>query len=202
MSEYQQNRLAKWLPTRMEESYYEERRRRLIKTLNAARVMRWHTQPDGKQQTVGGHTFGVMCILLEVLTQSERGSDILAAARKSRADTVALLVGALLHDAHEAYLGDIPAPVVARLKGSDDFVEMESRARDKVMWVNLTPADERIIFYADKIEAMLFALHSGRTEAFEYNRDLVIHEFANDTTTPPEVLDAFKRFVAPYDFLH
>lgn len=194
------NRLAEWLPKREEECAFEARRRRLFKTLDAARVMRWHTQPDGLRQTVGEHTFGVMCILLFALSQSEwSGGDIPDNVSKVRADTVALLVGALLHDAHEAYLGDIPAPVVALIKNADEFIEAESLARSNVMSVDLTPADARIIFYADKIEAMMFALHSGRTAAFEYNRDLVIRAFDDDATTPPGVLDSFKRLVAPYD---
>lgn len=194
------NRLAKWLPKREGECGYEFRRRRLFKTLDAARVMRWHTQPDGKQQTVGEHTFGVMCILLFVLSQSDLSArDIPEDLRKVRADTVALLVGALLHDAHEVILGDIPAPVAARLKNEGDFIAVERFARSNVMSVDLTPAEARIVFYADKIEAMLFALHSGRTAAFEYNRGLVIRAFDADATTPPEVLDAFRRLVAPYD---
>lgn len=194
------NRLAEWLPKREEECAFEASRRRLYKTLDASRVMRWHTQPDGLRQTVGEHTFGVMSILLFALTQSAwSGGNIPDNVRKVRADTVVLLVGALLHDAHEAYLGDIPAPVAERLKNENAFIAAESFARSNVMSVELTPAEVRIVFYADKIEAMLFALHSGRTAAFEYNRDLVIKAFADDTTTPPEVLDSFKRLVAPYD---
>lgn len=178
---------------------YDERYRRLINTLRAGRVMRWHTTPDGLRQTVGEHTFGVMCILAFVLDASgmiQAPDEFLRV--KYRAEAAALLIGALLHDAPELYTGDIPAPVRAEIAFDDGFYNADERAKEKVLDCKVNETHRRIIFYADKTEAMLFALKSQRYEAFEYNRDLLFNELDKDDSTPDAILDVYKHIVATY----
>ena len=181
---------------------FDNRYKRLINTLRAGRVMRWHTTPDGLRQTVGEHTFGVMCILAFVLDASgmiHAPDEFLRV--KYRAEAAALLLAALLHDAPELYTGDIPAPTRDEIAYDAGFSIAEDRASQKVLDCKVTETNSRIIFYADKIEAMLFALKSQRHEAFEYNRNLLFNALDNDDTTPAAILDVFKHIVAPYGHL-
>lgn len=186
-------------PTAYALEVYTKRFDRLLNTLDAGRVMRWHTQPDGLRQTVGEHTFGVMCILLFALNEADWASGVsVAESRRNRAEACIMLIGALLHDSREIFTGDIPAPVCEVCSSDSGFELAQYRAGEQVLTMTPEARDARIIFYADKIEAMMFALKSGRFKAFEYNRDLVRKLFESDNITPRGLLDAFKRLVDTY----
>lgn len=186
-------------PTAYALEAYTKRFDRLLNTLAAGRVMRWHTQPDGLRQTVGEHTFGVMCVLLFALNEADWASGVsVDESRRNRAEACIMLIGALLHDSREIFTGDIPAPVCEVCECDRGFELAQYRAGEQVLTMTPEARDARIIFYADKIEAMMFALKSGRFKAFEYNRDLVRKVFESDKTTPRRLLDAFKRLVDTY----
>ena len=160
---------------------------RLQNTLAAGRVRRWHTD-DKAPQTVGEHTFGVMVILVYLLQEEgdalntvETESD--ADRIKRVADLTALFIGALVHDATELFTGDIPAPARAEIEDSDVFELFEERAAEKVFYRKPNFENRLKIYYADKLEAMLFARRTQRAEAAEYNADVIRRQLAIDDIT-------------------
>lgn len=163
---------------------------RLKNTLAAGRVRRWHT--DGAlSQSVGEHTFGVMCVLVYLLSEAG-GRESFASA----ADEAVLLAGALLHDAPERFTGDLPAPVRSRLEGCAEFDAIDREARAKVLSIEPTDAQRRIVFYADKLEAVLFAWRVGRGEVALYNSYEVRRALAADCTTSERLKECVRGFLA------
>lgn len=156
---------------------------KLLNTLAAGRVKRWHTS-DGAPQSVGEHSYGVCAILIYLLSVSKLDAQ----------NQLAALVGGLLHDATEIYTGDIPAPVRARLDAQNALAGIEASAREKVLSLNLPDNLQKIVFYADKLEAFLFAIKTGRDEIAEFNRLEVLTALDTDSSSEPAVKQAVKSF--------
>lgn len=166
----------------------------LVNTLRAGRVRRWHTD-DKAPQSVGEHTFGVMCVLLYLLRESGDYTP------ENAAEVAALFVGALCHDTAELFTGDIPAPVRSRLENVAEFAAIDAEARGKVFSAQLTSRQRRLVFYADKLEAMIFAIESKRFDAAKYNADLVITAVDGDAELSPALKNAVRGFFDEQEFL-
>jgi uncharacterized protein len=88
-----------------------------------------------------------------------------------------LRVHALLHDAHEAYMGDITAPVKAFIKhhaGFPDVIEKLETKIDHAIWGHfglrhLTPLEKSVIKYADL--KVLAAERRDLFKDFTYEKD-------------------------------
>lgn len=156
---------------------------KLLNTLSAGRVKRWHTS-DGATQSVGEHTFGVCVILIYLLSASKLDAQ----------NQLATLVGGLLHDAPEIYTGDIPAPIRKQLEDAGAMSLIDATAREKVLAIDLPDALKRIVFYADKLEAFLFALKTGRDEIAEFNKLEILQTIDTDTETERDVVAMVKSF--------
>lgn len=72
-------------------------RLKLMRT--AARVQRCHTMATNYRQSVGEHSFGLACLLMEMIAGDEQVEN-----------PFLLMKAAMYHDAPEAITGDTPAP--------------------------------------------------------------------------------------------
>lgn len=124
--------------------------KRLMLSRKAGSILRAHTVPLIKRQTVGEHTYGVLHVLLAILGD-----------RLNTTEGQEILVAALYHDMTEAVLGDTPA--VAKWQ----FAELEEalkKAEDSVCQaygiVRLTPGSfpQKVLKYADYMELALFCI--------------------------------------------
>lgn len=114
---------------------------------NAGQVVRYHTLPVLRRQTVGEHTYGVL-VFLNLLTDFGPSPELVRAA--------------LLHDAPEAVVGDLPAPA-KRFLGANGGLSKLRSAEDEVMSsVGLEPrtpllrSELRLLKLADCLEGMRF----------------------------------------------
>ena len=99
-------------------------------------VARWHIVEMSRKQSVAEHSFNVACIV-----------DRFAALMQSNADQ--FIYEALIHDADEVWLGDVPAIAKKAPKLKDNYVF-------------------RAIQIADKLEAAWFASHYAIGPRREY----------------------------------
>lgn len=113
----------------------------------AARVQRMHTFNAHHRQTVGEHSYGVIAILMHIC----HGTDLL---------TVQLMKAAMIHDAPEADLGDIPAPAKwdnATLEAA--MKTAEGKVYDAHALSMQLPDKERdLLKFADYMELAMFSL--------------------------------------------
>jgi 5'-deoxynucleotidase YfbR-like HD superfamily hydrolase len=159
---------------------------KLANTLNAGRVRRWHTKPT-LSQNVAEHSFGAAVIAIYLLLENDNPADF----------NLGVIIGALLHDAPELFTGDIPAPVRDKLESLSAFAEIEEQARNKVFTMHaLSQTQANIIFYADKLEAALFAIKHDALDIAEFNFDAIKQRMATDTFTPPDIKERVQKFYA------
>lgn len=123
----------------------------------AARVRRFHTRAVIHQQTVGEHSFGVACLVLEI----EPGA------------SANLLRAALYHDAAEYILGDMPATAKWDYKALAETYGMYSRdiEEDLSLRVELTPYEQALLKFADMADLVAYAFEEwdmGNHGAIEF----------------------------------
>lgn len=159
---------------------------KLSNTLNAGRVRRWHTKPT-LSQNVAEHSFGAAVIAIYLLLENDNPADF----------NLGVIIGALLHDASELFTGDIPAPVRDKLEKLSAFAEIEEDARKKVFTMyGQSQTQANIIFYADKIEAALFAIRNDAPAIAEFNFSEIKKRMATDTFTPAKIKERVQKFYA------
>lgn len=118
-----------------------------LEVLITGQVRRWHTNPFFGQysQTNADHSWGVAVIILAL----------------NKTPSQNLLTAAILHDCHEYFCADLPTP----LKQSEPEITMklEDVGREKfasrsgIAFPDLTEEEEKWLYLADKLEAMIFA---------------------------------------------
>lgn len=132
--------------------------KRLKLMRKAARVLRMHTMPTQNPQSVGEHTFGLMCILMEITDDPEV---------MPRIDRGMLLEVALHHDAQEALTGDCPAPTKWRhmeLQGALDMVEERINKEFELTGKSvLSKFEQGLLKYADLMELAMFSIEEIET---------------------------------------
>ena len=159
---------------------------KLANTLNAGLVRRWHTKHK-LSQNVAEHSFGAAVIAIYLLLKNNTPAEF----------NLGVVLGSLLHDAPELFTGDIPAPVRDKLENLSAFAEIEADARNKVFTMHaLSQTQANIIFYADKLEAALFAIKHDALDIAEFNFDAIKKRMATDTFTPPEIKERVQKFFA------
>ena len=127
-------------------------------------VRRFHTVADysgGVQQSVAEHSWGVALIVKELCAR--RGLEVPAE----------LLFTALIHDAEEAYIGDMPAPtkwrfpvLAAEMRVAEEAVREELRLDDAPHGELFTA----LLKWADGLELYAYAQRRERDGATAYGR--------------------------------
>lgn len=126
---------------------------KVAKTWAAHRTRRWHTNPHLAHigQTLADHAHGVAAIIMHLHPSPSR----------------ALIGAALMHDAGEHAVGDIPAPAKSRWPSVMAHVSaVEGSQRDALLpqwllqeWPGLTDEDHKWLHLADALEALMWAEH-------------------------------------------
>lgn len=126
-------------------------------------VRRFHTLADysgGAQQSVAEHSWGVALILNELCLRHQYPLN----AR--------LVVAALVHDAEEAYVGDMPAPTKWRFPALAKAMNVaEAAVRSELaidVW--LSEDDHSLLKWADGLELYAYAQRRARDGAAAYRR--------------------------------
>lgn len=117
---------------------------RVMLLRRAQSVQRFHTCVMNYRQSVGEHTFGVLCILLEVFP--EAGPQLIRAV--------------LYHDAAEAEVGDIPSPALGEyslLRDGNAIAESIVMGRAD-LHTTITESEKRLLKFCDRMECMIFGL--------------------------------------------
>lgn len=110
----------------------------------AGAVKRYHTVRTHRTQDLAAHTFGVMCLLNQVMPD----------CRKE------VLVAVLHHDLPELVTGDIPAPVKRASPTLDIALEDLERGTAPLYYNtdHLTPLESAAIKWCDTFELVLFCM--------------------------------------------
>lgn len=122
-----------------------------IKTiLNSGDVVRFHNHSGIDKQRISEHQWGVALILEHIYPESTKG----------------VILAALTHDAHEYYIGDIPAPVKWETPELGNILtRIEQRWElSKGLKHNLGLSDRDKIYLkiADSIEGMTYCVRQVR----------------------------------------
>jgi 5'-deoxynucleotidase YfbR-like HD superfamily hydrolase len=113
----------------------------------AADVVRYHTKRVHRSQSIGAHSFGIMLLLNQVAPD----------ARK------AVFVAAMHHDLPELITGDIPAPIKKMHDALGPLMDdIESGLAPLFRDCGLTPMEERLLKWADRMELVLWCLEEVR----------------------------------------
>lgn len=118
---------------------------------DAGSVQRCHTLRTIQKDTVGSHSYRVAYLCLE-----------LAEGRIPTHRMLELIKAALLHDAAEAYTGDICAPAKKVLVGNLENVEKEYLKSVGIVVPYLTPVEEWILKAADTLDLLMFSREEMR----------------------------------------
>lgn len=116
-----------------------------------------------------------------------------------------ILIKALLHDAHEAYTGDIPSPIkkIPELQETFKLIEMrlDHAIRTQFALGELTDAEKVVIKYCDKlaqaIEGYQFMPSRGFNWVLPKPTLMKLQKFPQ----PKEAIDSYKDFILHYEYL-
>lgn len=127
---------------------------RLNMVERSARVRRYHTEPVLHPQNVGEHTYGVMWMIC-LMTDNPSAN---------------LLMAALMHDAPEYAVGDVPSPTKKTpvIKQAFDQLEDEVLERLILKFPLISDVEARLLKLADLLEGAAFCL----SELRRGNRDI------------------------------
>lgn len=123
---------------------------RILNTLEAGRVLRYHSAPTVQPQTDGLHSFGVAVLALYVTNGEASG---------------ALLRECIMHDTPELFTGDAPFPVKRDhqpIKDAYDELELAHRRMDLIPAsgqqhvCTLDPHDAAVLKVCDTLEGLIW----------------------------------------------
>lgn len=137
--------------------------------------------------------------LIQALTFLKRIAPPMSTARKE------LLMKALLHDAHEAYIGDIPSPVKKIPELAETFRLIEGKLDHAILLrFNLSEVleEEKIVIkYCDKlaqaIEGYQFMPSRGLNWVLPKPSLVMLQSFQE----PREAIKSYEDFISRYDYL-
>jgi 5'-deoxynucleotidase YfbR-like HD superfamily hydrolase len=108
--------------------------------IRAANVMRWHTTPEVRPESLGAHQWAVTVLMLHYWPETTKDA----------------MEEALHHDTHELLTGDMPWHTKRRfpgLAGAMYFAEMGARDTLGIADKNTTSEERRRIKFCDRLQA-------------------------------------------------
>lgn len=130
---------------------------RLLDTMEAGRVLRYHAAPSVQPQTVGLHSWGVMILALYITNGN--------ASRE-------LLIECAMHDSAEYFTGDVPFNVKrdnADVKKRFDAMEDTARNNELLLApIDLDEHDKAVLKLADTLDGLIWC---AKTEVLGPIRD-------------------------------
>ncbi len=146
--------------------------------------------------------------LMEELLKSHEDFNLDFEVKKSLEkihNNVDVLMKALLHDAHEAYTGDIPSPIkkIPELQETFKLIEqkLDHAIRTQFELDELTDAEKTVIKYCDKlaqaIEGYQFMPSRGFNWVLPKPTLMKLQKFPQ----PKEAIDSYKDFILHYEYL-
>lgn len=126
--------------------------------LGSGDVVRYHTTPRVRPQSVAQHAWGAALIYQYLVGPDER----------------AYIMPVLLHDCAEAFVGDIPAPIKARAEVAAVFEEIE-KIIGYVKFGGRVSTPKPLAVVADKLEALYWTWRDGGADARTLNRGIAAH---------------------------
>jgi len=111
-------------------------------------VLRWHTIPPVRNQSVGEHSWGVAVLCAKLWENCSKN----------------LLLAALYHDVSEAHLGDNPAPIKWKHpKLAQALADVEHDLINEMgLWIALDDDDKKRLKIADMMELLWFCIEEER----------------------------------------
>jgi hypothetical protein len=159
---------------------------------------------------VAQHSVYVSMLLEELLNNTEDfapNTTLMASIEHVRifSDRNELLLKALLHDAHEAYTGDIPSPIKKIPELNDFFKLIESRLDYVILkkfgLTEVSPQEKIVIKHCDKlaqaIEAYQFMPSRGLNWVLPKPSLVMLQSFQQ----PKEAIKSYKDFISQYNYL-
>ena len=116
----------------------------------AGQVKRFHTFPTLTQQTVGEHTFNMLCMLFQIYDEV-----------KKETPSINLIKAVMYHDFGERWVGDVPATARWHNEEFKSVVDgYEEKLRHKMgFYVELTEEETRVLKFLDSLDCLLWAVH-------------------------------------------
>ena len=123
---------------------------KLFAAREAGQVKRFHTFPTITQQTVGEHTFNMLCMLFQFCVEVRR-----------QVPSTNLIQAVMYHDIGERWVGDVPATARWHNEEFKSVVDnYEEKLRNKMGFsVQLTDEETRILKFLDSLDCLLWAVH-------------------------------------------
>lgn len=160
---------------------------------------------------VAQHSVYVAELLEEILTKSlhdELPYDVRYAAVNIVAigNIKEVLLKALLHDAHEAYTGDIPSPVkrIPELRETIKLIEMklDHAIRTKVDLPELTDSERLIIKYCDRLAQAIEGYQFMPSRGLNWDLPKPSIKRLQSFPSPKPALQSFEDFLLHFDYLY
>ena len=130
----------------------------------------------------------------------------LAAERLARQNRKPVLMKALMHDAHEAYTGDIPSPVKKIPELREIFSTIENRL-DAVIFSKLeldkVTDDERLVIkYCDRLAQAMEGYQFMPSRGLHWNLPRLSVKLLQRFPAPETALKSYDAFMAHMQYLH
>ena len=149
--------------------------------------------------------------LLEELLGSTNGFELDQRTRKAigsivlRGDINEVLIKALLHDAHEAYTGDIPSPIkkIPELKETFKIIEMKLDHAIRMQFQLHEPSeDEQIVIkYCDKLAQAIEGYQFMPSRGLNWNLPKPSLVKLQQFPDPKDAMQSYEDFVQRYEYL-
>ena len=164
----------------------------------------------GVPYNVAQHSVYVSMLLEELLNNNKDfspNSVVMKSIEHVRvaSDRNEVLMKALLHDAHEAYTGDIPSPIKKIPELAETFRLIENRLDHAILLKfclsEVSPQEKMVIKYCDKlaqaIEGYQFMPSRGLNWLLPKPSLIMLQSFQE----PKEAIKSYEDFISRYDYL-
>lgn len=142
--------------------------------------------------------------LVEAIVKGEVETDLLLDNSYYR-DNVDLCLKALLHDAHEAYTGDIPSPIkrIPELRETLKLIEMrlDHAISTSFGLDETTDSEKNLIKYADKLAQAIESYQFMPSRGLNWDLPTPSLTMHQQFSAPLDPLTSYKAFISRYEYL-